>query len=81
MIKVGCVLEVRHIVPESPSANEPLTSPEAMERLFKCGKELQDARIVSISISEEQAREILRRLWPERKRSLVRRNVWEELCY
>jgi hypothetical protein len=50
---------------------KPFDSPEAMERMFKRGKELQDAKIVSIYISEEQAGEILRRLWPERKRSLL----------
>ena len=65
------MLEVRHNIPESPFDNEPLDSPEAMERMFKRGQELQDAIIVSIYISEEQAWEILRRFWPERKRSLL----------
>jgi hypothetical protein len=70
-MKVGCVLEVCHAIPEPPHANEPSASPEPMEQVIKRGKELQDARIVSISISEEQAMEILRRLWPDRRRSLL----------
>ena len=51
-------------LPESPYDNEPLESPEALERLKQRGEEIAKARIVSLRISETQAGRIVGKLWP-----------------
>jgi hypothetical protein len=63
MLKVGCCLEVLHKVPDSPPIDEPFT-PEGLAKLQALGDELDRARIASFNISEAQAEEIARRLWP-----------------
>jgi hypothetical protein len=65
MIRAGCILQARHILPESPyDDNEPLDSPQALQRLKERSDEVDEARIVTIDISEAQARTIIGRLWP-----------------
>lgn len=61
---VGCILQAHHKLPDSPYDNEPLDSPESFERLKKSSDEIYAACIVTIDITEEQARAIVGRLWP-----------------
>src|SRR5262249_42971994 len=63
-IKVGCMLQVGHKLPESPVENEPFDSPEAMQRLKESSDQINKARIANFYISEAQARKIVSRLWP-----------------
>lgn len=67
MIKAGCCLEVYHRLTESPHNDEPLESPEAVERLKARGEEIAKARIVSLRISEAQAQQIVEHLWPNER--------------
>jgi hypothetical protein len=64
MIKAGCLLEAYHKFPESPFRDEPLDSPEALQRLKELGDQIDRARIVAFHISEAQAQRIVDRLWP-----------------
>ena len=64
MIKVGCMLEVGHKLPEFPLENEPLHSPGALQRLKESSDQIDRARIATFYISEAQAQKIVSRLWP-----------------
>jgi hypothetical protein len=66
MSKVGCMLQAYHNLAASLYDNEPLDSPEAIERLKKSSDGTDNARIATIYISEEQALKIVRRLWPNK---------------
>jgi hypothetical protein len=63
---IGCILQAHHKLPESPDDNETIDwgSPESLERLKKSSDEHDKARIVTIDITEAQAKAIVHRLWP-----------------
>jgi hypothetical protein len=60
---VRCILEARQRLPEIPRVNEPVDLSQVRERLKELADERRKAHIVTIEISEEQARAIVHRLW------------------
>jgi hypothetical protein len=66
MSKAGCILQAHHTWRKLLSDDEPLDldTPQGRQRLKERSEKIEKACIVTIDISEAQARTIVERLWP-----------------
>ncbi len=64
MIRVGCILQAHHRLPESVDSGD-LDTPEGIQRLKEWGELHDRAHIVTLRLTEGQAEKIRERLWPD----------------
>jgi hypothetical protein len=62
-IRVGCILDAHHKTREPGDIGD-LNTPKGREKLIDWGKLHDQAHIVTVSLTEEQAERIRDRLWP-----------------
>jgi hypothetical protein len=64
MITAGCILQAHHKLPESVDIGD-FDTPEGRRKMKEWGELRDRARIVTISLTENQAEKIRDRLWPQ----------------
>jgi hypothetical protein len=64
MITAGCILQAHHRLPKSEDIGD-LNTPDGMQRLIEWGKLHDEAHIVTLRLTQEQAERIRERLWPD----------------
>ena len=66
MNTVGCVLQAHDMLHESVDTGD-FDSPEGLRKLMESEELYRRARIVTVTLTEEQAEKIRARLWPDER--------------